>query len=96
MAQRLTVELDEHEMRKIEAAARAHQLDPQSMTAKQLVLALGAGNSVAEAQSHNASTEAKRAKRLAAIMSMHGIWKDDPSKPKDPVAYQREVRAEWQ
>lgn len=40
--------------------------------------------------------EEARAKRKAAIMRMHGIWKDDPTKPKDPVAYQREVRAEWQ
>jgi hypothetical protein len=36
-----------------------------------------------------------RAKRLAAIMSVHGMWKDDPDKPRDAVAYQREVRAEW-
>ena len=101
MAQRLTVELDEHDMRKLEAAARAHQLDPQSMTVKQLVLTLASINravqTVAEyAKSETPSTEARRAKRLAAIMSMHGIWKDDPNKPKDPVAYQREVRAEWQ
>lgn len=94
MAQRLTVELDEHEMRKLEAAAQAHQLDLKNVTAKQLVLALGAEDSAAKSDS--ASAETRRAKRLAAIMSMHGIWKDDPSKPKDPVAYQREVRAEWQ
>lgn len=96
MAQRLTVELDEHEMRKIEAAARAHQLDPKTITAKQLVLALAADHGAVGAQSNSASAEARRAKRLAAIMSMHGIWKNDPSKPKDPVAYQREVRSEWQ
>jgi hypothetical protein len=95
MAQRLTVELDEHEMRKVEAAARARQLDPNSMTAKQLVIALGASDNAAPAKSEPASAEARRAKRVAAVMSMHGIWKEDPSKPEDPVAYQREVRAEW-
>jgi hypothetical protein len=39
--------------------------------------------------------QAERAKRLAAVMSMHGIWKDDPTKPQDGAEYQREVRAEW-
>jgi hypothetical protein len=36
-----------------------------------------------------------KAKRWAAIMATHGMWKGDPTKPKDAVAYQREVRAEW-
>ncbi|MBV6324639.1 hypothetical protein [Duganella violaceipulchra] len=38
---------------------------------------------------------AARAKRLAAVMSVHGMWKNDPDKPRDAIAYQREVRAEW-
>ncbi|ELX09442.1 hypothetical protein Jab_2c15080 [Janthinobacterium sp. HH01] len=38
---------------------------------------------------------ADQAKRLAAVMRMHGIWKDDPTKPQDGAEYQREVRAEW-
>ena len=42
-----------------------------------------------------AAAQAERAKRLAAVMSMHGIWKDDPTKPQDGAEYQREVRAEW-
>lgn len=42
-----------------------------------------------------ATEQAERAKRLAAVMSMHGIWKDDPTKPQDGAEYQREVRAEW-
>lgn len=36
-----------------------------------------------------------RAKRLEALVRMQGIWKGDPDKPQDGVAYQREVRAEW-
>jgi hypothetical protein len=112
MAHRLTVELDEREMRKVQAAAHARGLDPQHMTAKQLVLALGATDSTAvplqagagqraEAPVAHAATaadtpaDALRAKRLAAVMGMHGIWKDDPTKPQDGVEYQREVRAEW-
>jgi hypothetical protein len=39
---------------------------------------------------------AGRARRLEALMSMQGIWRGDPDKPQDGVAYQREVRAEWQ
>lgn len=35
-----------------------------------------------------------RARRLEALMSMQGIWKGDPDKPQDGVAYQQEVRAE--
>lgn len=38
---------------------------------------------------------AERERRHAAIMSMHGIWKDDPTKPRDGAEYQREVRDEW-
>jgi hypothetical protein len=111
MAHRLTVELDEREMSKVEAAVRSRRIDPKRMTAKQLVLALGAidgaqvtppaagGHSVdaptVDAIAGDASADAKRAKRLAAIMAMHGIWKDDPTKPQDGVEYQRAARAEW-
>lgn len=42
-----------------------------------------------------APADAAHAKRLAAIMSVHGMWRGDPDKPQDGVAYQREVRAEW-
>lgn len=37
-----------------------------------------------------------RATRLEALMRMQGIWKGDPDQPQDGVAYQQEVRAEWQ
>jgi hypothetical protein len=43
---------------------------------------------------HN-NLAAERERRRAAIMSMHGVWKDDPSKPHDGAEYQREVRDEW-
>jgi uridylate kinase len=42
-----------------------------------------------------ALADAARAQRLAAIMSVNGMWKDDPDKPRDAVEYQREIRAEW-
>jgi hypothetical protein len=49
-----------------------------------------------EATTNDASLDKDaRAGRLAAVTSVHGMWKDDPDKPHDGVAYQREVRAEW-
>jgi hypothetical protein len=105
MAYRLTVELDENEMSKVEEAARDLRLDPKQITAKQLLLALGAADGAGmaagdtpaaqTAPGDDASTDARRARRLAAVMAMHGIWKDDPTKPQDGAAYQRDVRAEW-
>jgi len=83
-------------MDQVQTAARAQQLDPEHITAKQLVQALNDSQvsaSAAKVAPTVPSAEA-RAKRKAAIMSMHGIWKNDPTKPKDPVAYQREVRSE--
>ena len=44
---------------------------------------------------HASSDKDARAGRLAAVMSVHGMWKDAPDKPHDGVAYQREVRPEW-
>jgi|GEM_PF-1938475 len=41
------------------------------------------------------SAEDVRAKRLAAAMSVNGMWKGKEDKPQDGLAYQREVRAEW-
>jgi len=41
------------------------------------------------------SAEDARAKRLAAAMSVNGMWKGMEDKPQDGLAYEREVRAEW-
>jgi hypothetical protein len=82
--EQLTVELDDREMAVLHSAARARSIDPTHMTKLQLLNLLTAQK-----------PSAARAKRLAAIMSVHGIWKDDPTKPKDGVDYQREMRAEW-
>lgn len=90
---RLTVELEERELARLRSAARARQIDPSHMTTMQLVQVL------TDAQPKKKTSwlagGAARAQRLAAVMSMHGIWKDDPTKPQDGAEYQREVRAEW-
>lgn len=140
MAQ-LTVELDDREMERLQAAARARRIDPNRMTRLQLLQVLIAPAELVQKKSWRGSAlarhraakpssgtisfkimkhavklmaerrqtivkvpvgneklapvDAARAKRLAAIMSVHGMWKGDPDKPRDAVEYQREMRAEW-
>ncbi|MYN17218.1 hypothetical protein GTP81_10685 [Rugamonas sp. FT107W] len=117
MAQ-LTVELDDREMARLRAAARARHIDPNRLTGVQLLQVLTTGHpKKAKAKGLWLSggavrmtrtkavkgmaadtavpSAAARAKRLAAVMSVHGMWKNDPDKPRDAVAYQREARAEW-
>ncbi|GJI96000.1 hypothetical protein RugamoR57_27180 [Duganella caerulea] len=153
MAQ-LTVELDDREIARVRAAARARQVDSNHLTSVELLQALAAAypkkakakgvwlsgsaarmtrmrgtkgiDALLLAYAAQCATEmlerqhqaalakmaeavketgvaadtaaisaAARAKRLAAVMSVHGMWKHDPDKPRDAVAYQREARAEW-
>lgn len=39
--------------------------------------------------------ETRRARRRAALAPLLGMWKDDPSKQQDGVAFQKEMREEW-
>ncbi|CAN7586871.1 hypothetical protein LJR289_004235 [Pseudoduganella sp. LjRoot289] len=39
--------------------------------------------------------EARRARRMAALKRVAGIWKDRPDIPADGLEYQRAMRAEW-
>lgn len=41
------------------------------------------------------AVQARRDARKAAMTHSFGMWKDDPTKPKDGVAYQKKMRAEW-
>lgn len=101
MSQHVTVELNEREMEQVKAAARAQRLDPGHMTVVQLDQALG--KVVADAESAppletikpQLTEQQARAKRMEAVMSVHGMWKDKPDMPQDSLEYQREVRAEW-
>ena len=43
-----------------------------------------------------AAKEQRRLARLAILMRSNGIFAGDPNKPKDGLAYQKELRAEWQ
>jgi len=94
MAQR-TVEMDEHlllvqavqnlEHQSAQLQAQALELQHQSALLATKISEHGA-----------ADPDADRARRREAIMSMHGIWKNDSTKPRDGAEYQREVHAEWQ
>ncbi len=41
------------------------------------------------------SLASRQAARRAALLPAFGMWEDDDSKPKDGVAYQKAIRAEW-
>ncbi len=38
----------------------------------------------------------RQAARRAALLPAFGMWADDETKPKDGVAYQKAIRAEWE
>lgn len=95
----LTVEMDEAEMILLEAAANARGIDPNNINKTQLLELLAqveaATNTNAPAARDAGTVPSARARRLEALMKMHGIWKGDPDKPQDGAAYQQEIRAEW-
>jgi hypothetical protein len=39
--------------------------------------------------------EARRARRMAALQKVAGIWSNRPDIPADGLEYQRRLRAEW-
>ncbi len=39
--------------------------------------------------------EARRARRMAALKKVAGIWSQRPDIPADGLEYQRELRSEW-
>jgi hypothetical protein len=85
----------------LEADALACGIDLARMTKTQLLQLLGKDSGKRKANAEAAPPDTQetkleaRARRLAALMPMQGIWKGDPDKPQDGVAYQREIRAEW-
>jgi hypothetical protein len=93
----LIVELSDQEMDVLEVLAKAEHLAPGSLAKLALlkVLAERAGETSQSSDSVGAQQpDLAHAKRLAAAMTMHGIWRGKADKPQDGVAYQREVRAE--
>lgn len=92
----LTLELDDKDMAKLEVMARARRTDPAAVAKaellKMLIPAASAGAGRDEADS---AKKARRSARLAALAPSSGIWAGEPNQPKDGVAYQEAMRAEW-
>lgn len=96
----LTVELKEEEMERLEAVARARHTDPVGFIRAEVLKALTPGGTppvgiVTIPPSDAKTREDRRQARLAVLMRSNGIWAGDPNKPKDGLAYQEELRAEW-
>lgn len=90
-----TVEMDEREL--LVQAVQNLERQSAQLQAQALELQHQSALLATKISEHGtANPDADRARRRAAIMSMHGIWKNDPTKPHDGAEYQREVRAEWQ
>jgi hypothetical protein len=75
-----TAELDDKEMGRIEEVAPADDCAARVVTIPS-----------AEEQ----AKEDRRQTRLAILMRSSGLWAGEPNKPKDGLAYQEELRAEW-
>ncbi len=80
------IELADRELEMLQSFAMARGIDSAGMTRRQLL------ETITSAAGASAGAESSR--RLAAIMSVHGMWKGDPAKPRDAVEYQKEIRAE--
>ncbi len=93
----LILELSDQEMAALEALAKAERLAPASLAKDALlkVLAERAGETSQSRDSVGAQQpDVAHAKRLAAAMTMHGIWRERERSAKARLKYQREVRAE--
>ena len=66
-------------------ATLKHSLDDHHMLG-----ATARGESVVED-----TIEARRARRMAALKKVAGIWMNRPDIPADGLDYQRKLRAEW-
>lgn len=75
-----TAELDDREMGRTEAVARADDCAARIVTIPS-----------AEEQ----AKEDRRQTRLAILMRSSGLWAGEPNKLKDGLVYQEELRAEW-
>lgn len=99
---RLTIEVDQTELARLSEAARDHDVRLDKMTGAEFIEIWAAGipppppaASIPKGPTEAAVTpKPSREMRRAAIASVHGMWKNDPSKQQDGLEYEREVRAE--
>lgn len=92
----LTLDLDDKDMAQLEAMARERRTDPAAIAKAELLkMLIPAASASAGPDDADAAKHARRSARLAALAPSSGIWTGEPNKPKDGVAYQEEMRAEW-
>ncbi|USX27768.1 hypothetical protein NHH73_05620 [Oxalobacteraceae bacterium OTU3CINTB1] len=99
---RLTIEVDETDLARLRQAARDRDVRLEQLTAAEFVeiLAMGMRSnpplaaSTAESKETAILSKPSRETRRAAIASVHGMWRNDPSKQQDGLEYQREIRDE--
>jgi hypothetical protein len=80
------VEVADRELEMLQSVALARGIQPAGMTRQQLLEVIIHGTTM--------PVDAARVQRLSAVMSVHGMWKGDPDKPRDAVEYQKEIRSE--
>ena len=101
---KLIVTVSDSDMLGLEAIARAEDRAPEEVAQEYLSVLLNAkakdkifpsatnGEVVAQ---ENANEEQDRQRRREAVGYIFGLWKNRDDTPKDGVAYQKAVRAEW-
>ncbi|NGZ83369.1 hypothetical protein [Duganella aceris] len=82
-------------MELLEAVSRARQTGLADVAKEELFKALASSKPTDDRDDTANAREARRQARLRALAPSSGIWDGDPDKPKDGVAYQEEMRAEW-
>lgn len=83
---RVTIEVDDIELARLTEAARNRDVRLDKLTAAEFIDIWAS----APATPGKPSLEVRR----AAIISVHGMWRNDSGKQQDGLEYQREVRAE--
>lgn len=105
---KITVELDNGDMAELDAAAKAKHVSSEKIIIEvvkaQLVHQRRAKRAEAQVALGSAISNivkpddlaSRQASRRAALLPAFGMWADDDTKPKDGVAYQKAIRAEWE
>lgn len=101
---KLIVTVSDSDMLDLEAIARAEDRAPEEVAQEYLSILLNAkakdkilppSPSKEIVAKDNADDEQDRQRRREAVGYIFGLWKNRDDTPKDGVAYQKAIRAEW-
>lgn len=101
---KITLELDNEDMAELDAAGRAKHVSSEKIVVELVKAQLLRQRHAERAEAQMASSDvaktddlaSRQAARRAALLPAFGMWVDDDTKPKDGVAYQKAIRAEWE